>query len=253
MKIEQKIKNFMSGRSIQRWKVWMIMTVMTTSLLLSSCNLGVKDYQSDLGDPSLLKKNYDEVKRENKSLTNRINDLTEQNTKCQVSYAALKQQKGGNITSLELDKASDVREQNISSQAKQVERDRVKVNNAQDELFNSSIEIGKKFGQLEKDEEIITDLRKEVISLEKEVANLNYWNKILIIINVILGLSSLAAYILLQKAGYFTTRIDKRNSPITDVTDISAGEKSIEAGVLEQSRFSDPKALPPENTKEQSV
>lgn len=252
MKIEQKIKNFMSGRSIQRWKVWMIMTVMTTSLLLSSCDR-VKDYQSDLGDPSLLKKNYDEVKKENESLNNRLNNKIEENTKLRENYAALKQQKVKDITLLEREKALDEREKNISNREKQTDRDLIKSGNARDEIFNSSIEIGKRIGQLEKDEEIIIDLRKEVISLGEDVTSLNNWNIILIIINVLLVLFGLAAYILFQKPGVLTARIDERHSPITDVTNIAAGEKSIEAGVIEQTRFSEPKALPPENTKEQSV
>jgi hypothetical protein len=238
----------MLGRSIQRWKVWMIMTVMTTSLLLSSCNSDPKDYQTDLGDPSLYKELYVKAEKENKSLTNRLNDKTEENTKLKVSIATLKQQKGGNTTSLEVDKASDVREQNISIQANQNERDRVKVNNDKDELFNQSIEIGIIKGKLEKDEEIIPELKKEITSLNNRINNSN-------ILNWLLGLVifGLTAYILFQKSGILTARIDERNYPITDVTNISAGEKSIDAGVLEQSRFSDPKALPPENTKEQSV
>ena len=156
MKIEQKIKNFMSGRSIQRWKVWMIMTVMTTSLLLSSCD--EKDYQTDLGDPSLYKKNYVEVQKENKSLRNSLDNQIEENARLRENYAALKQQKVKDITLLEREKALDEREKNISNREKQNERDLIKSDNARDEVFDNSIEIGKNIGQLEKDEEIITSL-----------------------------------------------------------------------------------------------
>lgn len=238
MKIEQKIKNFAAGLSIQRGKVWIVMTVVATSLLLSSCD--AKDYQTDLGDPSLYKNLYNECKKETKSLSDSLNRIKDDNTRLKENNSALRQQKVKDIPLLEREKGLDQRENNISNRENQVDRDREEADNANDKIFNNSIEIGKKYGRLEKNEEIIAEYKKEVTSL-------NNWNKISNILSMLLGF--LIAYFVFQKQGIFNSSFEDRNSPIIDVTNHSSEEKPSDAGVLEQTRFPDTKALPPENTK----
>jgi hypothetical protein len=55
MELKQQKLGLMSNLSLGKWKVWIFVVIIATSLLLSSCSGDAPDQKTVLGDPSLYK------------------------------------------------------------------------------------------------------------------------------------------------------------------------------------------------------
>ncbi|MBD2527382.1 hypothetical protein [Nostoc sp. FACHB-133] len=195
MALKEQKPALLSILSAVKRKVWIVVLIIATSLLLSSCG-NVPDYKTDIGDPSIIKELYTKTKQENESLRRKLDNAVNENSKCKENYAALKSRKEGDIVLSEREKAIDERENRVATREGQIKQDQERADNAKSEIFDRSIEIGKKIGQLNKDEERIKELSKELENSNNQLSDLTSRNWILIILLISLGF-----YIFLDKIG----------------------------------------------------
>ena len=234
MALKQQKPGLLSILSAGKRKVWIVIVIIATSLLLSSCGGNVADYKTDIGDPSLIKELYTKTKQENESLRRKLDNAVNENSKCKENYAALKSRKEGDIVLSEREKALDERENRVATREGQIKQDQERADNAKSEIFDSSLEIGKKIGQLDKDEERIKELSKELENSNNQLSDLTSRNWILIIL-----LIGLVLYIIFDKLGILSpvrNGISERNFKVIHTSVIEDNTEALKPGGEQQSK-----------------
>lgn len=233
MALKEQKPALLSILSAVKRKVWIVVLIIATSLLLSSCG-NVPDYKTDIGDPSLIKELYTKTKQENVSLRRKLDNAVNENSKCKENYAALKSRKEGDIVLSEREKAIDERENRVATREGQIKQDQERADNAKSEIFDSSLEIGKKIGQLDKDEERIKELSKELENSNNQVSNSTLLSGGLFFL--VIGLSF---YIFLDKFGILSplrNDIPERNYKVIHTSVIEDNTEALKPGGEQQSK-----------------
>jgi hypothetical protein len=158
--------------------------------------------------------------------------------------AALKAKNSENIVLLERESALDEREKAISGREEQIKQDQSRADNANSEIYDKSLEIGKKIGQLDKDEERIQELSKELISRDNQLKSSAFKNWVLIVLVIILGI-----YIFLDKYGVITAVKNDNSTSNPKTIYVSVIEDQAEA--LKPGKEPTSKALSAEKSKDQ--
>lgn len=225
---------------LEKWKLVVLSVIMTTFLFLPACD-SVHDYQSDLGDPSLLRELYDKATQNIKSLQSKYDSVMRENTKLKERIAKLRVQKSDDVLLTEREAALDEREESLVVREEQVKKEREAIDNENSRVVDRSLEIGKKFGQLEKAEERISELSLELRDSKNQLKILSF-----VLVFLIFIMFLLLIFIFLDKYGVFRmagerSAVSQRTLDVLNIP-ISSGEsKSKEIG---PSGDEDTKALP---------
>ncbi|MDH6099390.1 hypothetical protein NWP21_11180 [Anabaenopsis sp. FSS-46] len=242
MRLKQQKSGALSILSAEKRKVWILAVMIATTLLLSSCS-GTKDYETDLGDPSLYKELYTNTKREKESLKRELDQAQNELKNCEINYAALKSKKEGDMVLWEREKAVEERAKRVTEREVQVQEDEEMVRNAKSKIFDNSIEIGQKIGQLDKDEKRIKELSEE---LEISHNHQDFLMFIIVILTVFVFVW--LAYLFFDKYGVFPAVKNDRsksNLGIIDASVIGDDAEALKRGIEPKSQ-----ALLAEKTKD---
>ena len=243
MELKQQKPGLMSSLSLGKWKVWLFVAIIAISLLLSSCGGSTIEDKTDIADPSLYKELYIETKQGNESLQRRLDSNIKENSKLKEKYAALQAQKLKDVVLSERESLLDDREKAISDREEQIKQEQSRADNATSEIYDKSLEIGKKIGQLDKDEERIKELSKELRSRDNQLKNSASKNWVLIVFIVILG-----TYIFLDKYGIISPL--KNDSSTSNLRTMNAAVIEDQAEVLKPGKEPTSKALSAEKSKD---
>lgn len=239
MRLKQQKSGALSILSAEKRKVWIVAVMIAITLLLSSCS-GTKDYKTDLGDPSLYKEFYTKTERENKSLKRELERTQNELKESEKKYAELKSKKEGDVVLSEREKAIEEREKRVREKEVQIQEELEMGRNANSKIFDNSIEIGQKIGQLDKDEKRIKELSEE---LEKSH---NYQNFLMGILTLVVV--ALLAYLFFDKYGVFPAvknDSSKSNLGIIDASVMEDNAEALKTGIEPKSQ-----ALLAEKTKD---
>jgi hypothetical protein len=221
---QQKLGNLgLSHTLFSSLKLWTVIAIISISILLSSCGSKVSDYKTSLGDPSLYKELYSKGAKEYESLRRKLDNANKEVSRMKEKYADLRASKEGNIVLLEREQELDLRERNLYEREEKLKQEQEKIDNATSEIFGRSIEIGKNIGQLEKDEEMIENLLREVRNKNTQVGTLILTTIILVIFIIFLLL-----YMFLYSYGILGARSRFVPRPIVDISEVDDKDKFLE-------------------------
>jgi len=232
----QEKTGLISRLSLKKWKVWTVVMIAAISLMLSSCGGEPGDYSNQLGDPSHYKELYQKAMQDKEASDKKIYSLTNENTKLKEKYAALKATKEKNVVLAERERALDEKEKALFEKEEQIKQDQAKTANANSTIFDKSVEIGKTMGQLEKDEERIKELLRQIKNINGQLSFLRILVSILIF-----AVFAVLAYIFLSKYGVIRAVQQDNFTPSPKTINTSVIGNNAEA--LESSEESPPKSL----------